>query len=136
MSYKCWRILIADGQPALHARIGKIFKELGCRELTRVHSFRELLGVTHYSSEPFQHFDLMIINAEMLAAAGVDCVRFFASNAQIRHGVIHDTVRGQPQAQTIYANHRRQLMLIRTPDRHTLGPLLEHLDVQEQSHNL
>jgi len=131
MSYKCWRILIADEQPALQFRIGKTFNELGYRALTQVHSFRELLGVTHYACDPFEHFDLMIINAELIAAAGVDPVRFFQSNAQIRHGVIHDTVRGQPQPQTIYANHRRQLMLIRNADRQTLGPLLEHLDVQE-----
>jgi hypothetical protein len=129
MSYKSWRILIVDEQPALQNRIGKAFKELGCRGLTRVHSFRELLGVTHYSCEPFELFDLMIINAQLIVAAGVDPVRFFQTNTQIRHAVIHDAHRGQPQAETIYANHRRQLMLIRSADRDTLGPLLEHFDV-------
>jgi hypothetical protein len=126
MSYKCWRILIVDEQPALQNRIGQTFKELGYRGLTRVHSFRELQGVTHYSCEPFELFDLMIINAELIVAAGVDPVRFFQTNTQIRHCVIYDARRGQPQPETLYASHRRQLMLIRKADRDTLGPLLEH----------
>jgi hypothetical protein len=92
-------------------------------------SFRELLSVTQYSYEPFDQFDLLIINGELLAAVGVDPIRFFQSNAQIRHGVIHDARRGQPHAETIYASQRRQLNLIRTADRSSLGSLLEQLDV-------
>ncbi|WP_166219910.1 hypothetical protein [Pseudomonas atagonensis] len=129
MSYKCWRILIAEQHSTLQDRIEKAFRELGCRHITRARSFRELLGVTHYSHEPFEHFDLLIINGELLAAAGVDPVRFFQSNSQIRHGVIHDARRGQPHAETVYANQRRQLRLIQTPDRPALKSLLEQLDV-------
>ncbi|KAE9639907.1 hypothetical protein EJA70_27105 [Pseudomonas sp. PB103] len=129
MSYKCWRILIAEEQPALQGRIGKSLNELGYRALTAVCSFRELLSVTQYSYEPFDQFDLLIINGELLAAVGVDPIRFFQSNAQIRHGVIHDARRGQPHAETIYASQRRQLNLIRTADRSSLGSLLEQLDV-------
>jgi hypothetical protein len=129
MSYKCWRILIAEEQPALQCRIGKSLNELGYRALTAVCSFRELLSVTQYSYEPFDQFDLLIINGELLAAVGVDPIRFFQSNAQIRHGVIHDARRGQPHAETIYASQRRQLNLIRTADRSSLGSLLEQLDV-------
>lgn len=129
MSYKCWRILIAEEQPSLQGRIGKSLNELGYRALTAVCSFRELLSVTQYSYEPFDQFDLLIINGELLAAVGVDPIRFFQSNAQIRHGVIHDARRGQPHAETIYASQRRQLNLIRTADRSSLGSLLEQLDV-------
>ncbi|EJN26734.1 MULTISPECIES: hypothetical protein [unclassified Pseudomonas] len=129
MSYKCWRILIAEEQPSLQDRIGKSLNELGYRALTAVCSFRELLSVTQYSYEPFDQFDLLIINGELLAAVGVDPIRFFQSNAQIRHGVIHDARRGQPHAETIYASQRRQLNLIRTADRSSLGSLLEQLDV-------
>jgi hypothetical protein len=129
MSYKCWRILIAEEQPALQGRIGKSLNELGYRALMAVCSFRELLSVTQYSYEPFDQFDLLIINGELLAAVGVDPIRFFQSNAQIRHGVIHDARRGQPHAETIYASQRRQLNLIRTADRSSLGSLLEQLDV-------
>lgn len=128
MSYKHWRILIAEEQPVLHRRIGKSLNELGYSALTSVRSFRELLGVTHYSFEPFEHFDLLVINGELIAAAGIDPVRFFQSNSQIRHGVIYDARRGLAQAETIYANQRRQLTLIRTPDRQNLAALLEHLD--------
>jgi len=129
MSFKCWRILIAEEQNTLCAKIEKTLSVLGYRTLTQASSFRELLALTHYSSEPLEHFDLMIINGELLAASGIDPVRFFESNSQIRHCVIHDVRRGQPKAETIYANLRRQLSLIRTPDRQTLGPLLEQLDV-------
>lgn len=129
MSYKCWRILIAEEQPSLQDRIGKSLNELGYRALTAVCSFRELLSVTQYSYEPFDQFDLLIINGELLAAVGVDPIRFFQSNAQIRHGVIHDARRGQPHAETIYASQRRQLNLIRTADRSSLGSLLAQLDV-------
>lgn len=129
MSYKHWRILVAEEQLIEHNRICKSLNELGYRTLTPVRSFRELLGVTHYSFEPFEHFDLLVINGELIAAAGIDSVRFFQSNSQIRHGVIYDARRGQAQAETIYANQRRQLTLIRTPDRQTLAALLEHLDI-------
>ncbi|MBK5374977.1 hypothetical protein JFT81_10085 [Pseudomonas sp. TH43] len=131
MSYKCWRILIVEEQPLLQTRIGKTLNELGCRALTGVCSFRELLSLTHYSYEPFEQFDLLLINGELLASAGVDPVRFFQSNSQIRHGVIYDTRRGQPRAEMIYANHRRQLSLVHTPDRQTLGPLLDQLNIQK-----
>ena len=129
MSYKRWRVVIAEEQSVLQSRIARIFSELGYRNLTPVCSFRELLAMTHYSHDPFQRFDLMVINGELIAAAGVDPVGFFQSNPQIRHCVIHDARRGQPQAETIYANHQRQLHLTRTPDRRTLGALLEQLDV-------
>lgn len=129
MSYKCWRILIVEEQCSLHSRISRTLNELGCRALTPVRSFRELLSVTQYSHEPFERFDLMLINANVLAATGIDALRFFQSNAQIRHGVIYDVQRGQARAAMIYASQRRQLSLIRTPDRQTLGPLLEQFDV-------
>jgi hypothetical protein len=129
MSYKCWRIVVAEVQHSRYHQIEKSLKELGYRASTRVHSLRELLGVTHYAHDPFEHFDLMIINGELLAMAGLDPVRFFQRNPQIRHGVIHDVRRGQPQAETIYATQRRQLCLIHSADRLSLGPLLEQLDV-------
>jgi hypothetical protein len=128
MSYKCRRIVIVEEQQALQSRIVRVFNELGYRNLTPVRSFRELLALTHYSHEPFEQFDLMIINGELIAAAGVDPVRFFQGNPQIRHGVIHDVRRGQPQAEAIYATRRRQLFMLHTPDRQTLGTVLEHLD--------
>ncbi|MDR9865229.1 hypothetical protein [Pseudomonas baetica] len=129
MSYKCWRFLIVEENSIVQTRIAKTLTQLGCRDLTPVGSFRELLALTHYSHDPFLYFDLMIINGELLATMGVDPVRFFQSNKQIRQGVIHDLRRGQPQPETIYANARRQLSLIRTPDRQTLGALLEQLVV-------
>ena len=130
MTYKRWRILIAEEQPALQFKVGQCLKELGYRALVPVRSFRELLGMTHYSCEPFEHFDLLLINGELLAATGIDPVRFFVSNSQIRHGVIYDARRGQPRAESIYANQRRQLSLIHTPDRQTLLLLLEQLNGQ------
>jgi CheY-like chemotaxis protein len=128
MSYKCLRILIAEEQNVLRLRIEKSLGELGYRAFTNAHSLRELLALTHYSSDPFEQFDLMIINGELMVAAGIDPVRFFQSNPQIRHGVIHDARRGQPQAEIIYATYRRQLSLVQTADRQTLSTLLEQLD--------
>ncbi len=131
MSYKCWRILIAEEQ-YIHCRnIERNLNEIGYRAFTLAISLRELLALTHYASEPPEHFDLMIINGELLATSGIDPVRFFQSNSQIRHGVIHDLRRGQPKAETIYANQRRQLSLVRTLDRQTLGMLLKQLDDSE-----
>ena len=129
MSYKCWRILIAEEQYIRCRNIEKTLNELGYRAFTLATSLRELLALTHYCSEPPEHFDLMIINGELLATSGIDPVKFFQSTSQIRHGVIHDSRRGQPKAETIYANHRRQLSLIRTLDRQSLGMLLEPLDI-------
>ncbi|MFJ2536538.1 hypothetical protein [Pseudomonas sp. NPDC087614] len=127
MPYKCWRILIVEDQPYLRSRIEKSLKELGCRRLTPAQSFRELLGLTHYSHDPFEGFELMIINGELLAATGIDPVRFFLSNPQIRHGVIHDARRGQLRAEMIHASQRRQLSLIQTPDRQSLDAVLMSL---------
>jgi CheY-like chemotaxis protein len=128
MTFKFLRILVAEEQNVLRLRIEKSLGELGYRAVASARSLRDLLALTHYSYDPFELFDLMVINGELLAAAGIDPVRFFQSNPQIRHGVIHDARRDQPQAEVIYATHRRQLSLIRTPDRQTLGALLEQLD--------
>jgi hypothetical protein len=129
MSYKCSRILIAEEQPKVHSRIEKTLNELGYRTLTRAGSLRELLALTHYSHEPFEHFDLMIINGELMASASVDPVQFFQNISQVRHAVIHDAYRGQPEAELLYANVRRQLNLIQTPDRQALVALLAKLDL-------
>lgn len=129
MSYKCWRILIAEEQFTLQNQIAKSLNVLGYRALTTVRSFRELLGVTQYSYEPFEHFDLLLINGELMAAAGIDPVRFFHSITQIRHGVIYDARRGQAWPELLYASQRRQLSLLRTPDQPSLGSMLEQLDV-------
>jgi len=127
MSYKRWRILIADEQRALHVRISKCLNELGCRGYVSVYSFRELLGATHYSSDPFEHYDLLVIGAELMAVGGVDPLRFFQCNLQIRHAVIYDKHRGEACTQAICSTDRRYLTLIRTPDRQTLGPLIADL---------
>lgn len=129
MSYKCWRILIAEEQFALQNRICRSLALLGYRTSTSVHSFRELLGVTQYSHEPFELFDLMLINGELMVAAGIDPVRFFQCVTQIRHAVIYDERRGQVRPETLYTSQCRQLSLIRNPDQQTLGSLLEQLDV-------
>jgi hypothetical protein len=129
MSYKYCRILIVEEQYFRCRNIEQFLSELGYRGFTLATSLRELLALTHYSSKPTEHFDLMIINGELLATPGIDPVRFFQSNSQIRYGVIHESRRGQPKAETIYANHRRQPSLIRTLDRQILGMLLEPLDI-------
>jgi CheY-like chemotaxis protein len=129
MSYKCRRIVIVEEQPALQSRIARVCNELGYRDLTPIRSFRELLALTHYAHDPFEQYDLMIINGELIAMTGVDPVRFFQSNPQIRHGVIHDARRGLPQAEAIFATGRRQLFMLRTLDRQSLGTVLAYLDV-------
>ncbi|WP_025110410.1 hypothetical protein [Pseudomonas sp. H1h] len=129
MSYKCRRIVIVEEQPVLQSRIVRVFHGLGYRDLTPIRSFRELLALTHYAHDPFEQYDLLIINGELIAAAGIDPVRFFQGNPQIRHGVIHDARRGQPRAEAIFVTGRRQLLMLRTPDRQSLGAVLEHLNV-------
>ncbi|WP_440974432.1 hypothetical protein [Pseudomonas koreensis] len=129
MSYKCRRIVIVEEQPALQSRIARVCHELGYRNLTPIGSFRELLALTHYAHDPFEQYDLMVINGELIAAAGIDPVRLFQGSPQIRHGVIHDARRGQLRAETIFATGRRQLLMLRTPDRQSLGAVLEQLDV-------
>ncbi|RVD74932.1 hypothetical protein [Pseudomonas koreensis] len=121
--------MIVEEQSTLQSRIARVCHELGYRNLTPIRSFRELLALTHYAHDPFEQYDLMIINGELIAAAGIDPVRFFQGNPQIRHGVIHDARRGQLRAEAIFATGRRQLLMLRTPDRQSLGTVLKHLDV-------
>lgn len=123
------RILIAEDQSVQRSRIEKTLNELGYRTPVKVQCFRELMRLTHYSYEPFERFDLLIINGEMLVDAGVDPYQFFTGNRQIRHGLIYDARRGRDQPEVLHANARRQLRLIRTPDRQTLGSILESIDV-------
>jgi hypothetical protein len=128
MSLQPLHILIAEPQPLLQQRMTRHLNELGYRRITQVTSLRELLDLTHYSYEPFEAFDLLIINGELLSSAGADPHRFFMRNAQVRHGLIHDARRGQEKPELLFTSCRRQLSLIRTPDRQTLQAFMQSLE--------
>ncbi|MGE8186585.1 hypothetical protein [Pseudomonas sp. NPDC086278] len=121
-------MLIADKNKFQCVTIERSLRALGYHAIASVLSFRELLSLTHYSCEPFEHFDLLIINGEMLASAGADPYRFFVSNSQVRHGLIHDARRGQQQPEVLYSHGQRNLSLVRTADQQSISDFLQGLD--------
>lgn len=114
MPDKSLRILIADHQHLLCDKIARRLNILGYLRVASVHSFRELLTLTHCSCEPFENFDILIINAELALAAGVDLYAFCLGNLQVRHALIHDI--SQPERpQILYMTQEQIIVLIRYP---------------------
>lgn len=76
------KILVADPQGEQRSLIEKNVNTLGYYRVMSVSSFRELVTLIRYSSEPFGRLDLLILNADVMSAVGVDArpCRFSAAN--------------------------------------------------------
>lgn len=89
MSNKLLRILIADQHKEQRIRLERVLNKLGYFRIAPVSSFRELVTLTHYSCEPFENFDLLLLGGELAFAEGVDPGTFCLGNPQIRHALIY-----------------------------------------------
>lgn len=89
MQNRSIRILIADLQNKNQVKLKRLVNFFGYSRTASASSFRELLTMTNYSCEPFENFDVLLLNEELAYAAGVDARQFCYGNSQIRHALIY-----------------------------------------------
>ncbi|MBK5416211.1 hypothetical protein [Pseudomonas sp. TH31] len=100
------RVLVADHQCEQRIVIEKSLGILRYFRVCPVASFRELTMLTHYSPNLYDRFDLLIVNADLISAAGLNVVDFCVNNPRLRHVLIYGsrsggtkTLSDQPQHQ-------------------------------------
>lgn len=135
MPDKNLRILIADDQSALCSEIERHIKSLGYWRIATVQSFRELLRMTHFSYEPFENFDILIINAELAWAAGIDLPAFCQGNPQIRHALIHDHCQPSARPQILCATPEQKIVQVRSPNGEILRRFMSVVDPEPVTQN-
>ncbi|WP_339524046.1 hypothetical protein [Pseudomonas sp. EL_65y_Pfl2_R96] len=122
------KILVADPQGEQRSLIEKNVNTLGYYRVMSVSSFRELVTLIRYSSESLERFDLLILNADLMSAVGVDARDFCLGNPQLRHVLIYELHREHHRSNTFSERPRQQVRLIRTPDRKALVDFLLLID--------
>lgn len=122
------KILVADPQDEQRSLIEKNVNTLGYYRVMSVSSFRELVTLIRHSSESFERFDWLILNADLMSAVGVNARNFCLGNLQLRHVLIYESHREHHSSNTFSERPGQQVRLIRTPDRKALVDFLLLID--------
>ncbi|MFJ2550203.1 hypothetical protein ACIOVF_27600 [Pseudomonas sp. NPDC087612] len=101
---------------------------LGYYRVAPVSCFSDLITLTHYSPDPFERFDLVVINAELVTAAGVKALDFCLENARLRHALIYDSALQRRFPRTFNQSPSQQVRLIHKIDRTQLVDFLSLID--------
>lgn len=121
------RILIADASAKQCAGIARLLNGLGYFRVAAVPSFRELATLTHYSCEPFDNFDLLLLSGELAFAAGVDAGAFCLGNPQIRHALIYGGRTEQALPVLLGAPALQQVLWVRRATAEILQRFIVHI---------
>jgi|PersoiStandDraft_1058852.scaffolds.fasta_scaffold129150_1 CheY-like chemotaxis protein len=113
---KPMRILIVDQHSMRRSQIEKNLNTLGHYRVATADSFPDMLALTHYSPDRFERFDLLIINASLISAEGIDALDFCLNNPRLRHALVYEPDRKQYSSQTFSVRPRQQVRLIRSVD--------------------
>ncbi|MBX9404843.1 hypothetical protein K5E40_04025 [Pseudomonas baetica] len=127
-SSKSFRVLVADPQSEQRSLIEKDLNVFGYYRIATASSFRDLVTLTHYSPDPGERFDLLIVNANLITAAGINARDFCLNNPRLRHALIYEPERQQRWSKTFTERPRQQVRLIRTIDRAELMDFLLAID--------
>lgn len=133
MATRDLRILIADYQHAQRVRLERILNRLGYFRVAPVQSFEELLTLTHYTCEPFDLFDVLLINMELARAAGIDIERFCRGNPQVCHALVYGVAVGPESLSLPDVGEPQQIRLVDTVDEYSVRSFMTHIDPNEES---
>ncbi|SDZ66109.1 hypothetical protein [Pseudomonas sp. NFIX28] len=134
MPDKRLRILIADASPEQGGRIERLLSGQGYFRVATVASFRELVTLTHYSYEPFENFDLLLLSGELAFAAGVDAGAFCLDNPQIRHAVIYGGRTEQALPMVLRASLQQEILWVRSATPETFLRFIAHINPSGSLH--
>lgn len=127
-SGKFLRVLVADQECSRRAQIEKDLNGLGYYRVAPVSCFSDLLTLTHYSPNPFERFDLVVINAQLMSAVGLKALDFCLGNARLRHALIYDGDLQRRFPRTFNERASQQVRLIHKIDRMQLVDFLSLID--------
>ncbi|MGE7955427.1 hypothetical protein ACQKQA_02320 [Pseudomonas sp. NPDC089530] len=128
MPNKRLRILIADSSCTQSVRIERLLNGLGYFRVAAVLSFRELVTLTHYSCEPFENFDLLLLSGELAFAAGVDAGAFCLGNPQVRHALIYGGRTERPLPVLLGAPAQQEVFWVRRATSEILQRFIAHIN--------
>ncbi|MBK5415449.1 hypothetical protein [Pseudomonas sp. TH31] len=100
------RVLVADHQCEQRIVIEKSLGILRYFRVCPVASFRELTMLTHYSPNLYDRFDLLIVNADLISAAGLNVVDFCVNNPRLRHVLIYGSPPGGAKTLSDQPHHQ------------------------------
>ncbi|MCY7261879.1 hypothetical protein [Pseudomonas protegens] len=127
-SSKFLRILVADQECSRRSMIEKDLNGLGYYRVAPVSCFNDLITLTHYSPDPFERFDLVVINAELVSAVGMKALDFCLENTRLRHALIYDSALRRQFPRTFSERPSQQVRLIQKIDRTQLLDFLSLID--------
>lgn len=122
------RILIADDQYAQRSSLEKILNRLGYYRVAPVQSFSELMTLTHYSCESLELFDVLLINMELVRAAGVDVARFCRRNPQVRNALVYGVAAREMEVLLLIIEKSSSTRLVAVADEQSIRRFIEHID--------
>lgn len=127
------RLLIADHDSTRRASVEKTLAILGYFRVCPTRSFDELTALTHFSPGLYDRFDLLIINAELISAVGLDTLDFCVNNSRLRHVLIYDSTAAPDTPKTLSKRSNHQVRLIETI---SYDALVDFLKLIDKNHNL
>lgn len=132
------RVLIADLQLCNQIKLKRLINRFGYPRVASVSSLRELMTMTHYSCEPFENFDVLLLNDELTFAAGIDAEKFCVGNFQIRHALIYGSRRHRELPLRCCTSAPHQIWRVQSLTSNSLYDFMSHIDkslTKNFSHN-
>lgn len=127
------RLLIADQDSRRRVSVEKTLAILGYFRVCPTKSFDELTALTHFSPGLYDRFDLLIINADLISAAGLDTLDFCVNNSRLRHVLIYDSTAAPDTPKTLSKRPNHQVRLIETI---SYDALVDFLKLIDKNHKL
>ena|SRR5471032_1584417 len=84
------RVLVADNRLEQRTVVEKSLRALGYFRVCPVATVGELIQLSHYSPKVYDRFDLLIVNADLIQAAGLTIEKFCVNNSRFRHVLVYD----------------------------------------------
>lgn len=122
------RVLVADSQFEQRVVVEKSLSLLGYFRVCPVATFRELIMLSHYSPNTYDRFDLLIVNAQLVAEAGLSATEFLVNNSRFRHILIYDGGCAQRQSKSLSNKPNHQVRLVNSFSFETLLDFVSLID--------
>ena len=106
---------------------------LGYFRVCPTKSFHELTALTHYSPDLYDRFDLLIINADLISAVGLDALDFCVNNSRLRHVLIYDSKAAPVTPKTLFERPNHRVRRIKTI---SYDALVDFLKLTDTNHNI
>jgi len=122
------RVLVAVQRCEQRIILEKALSLMGYFRVCPVSTFEELTRLSHFSPNLYDRFDVLIVNADVVSAAGLDAADFCLNCSRFKHVLIQDSVHAGKRPSTLSAKANHHVRMVNAIDYEALESFLSLVD--------